>query len=203
MTFHRLIAKKALAIDILVDEVEYADEAIGTPVKAIDPFGYATSGRPGYPKTIVATSGSHEVALDCHIWPAKTDIPGFRIQGKSGEKFQGFYIYRNDRLLQVGGWSAAANASVQRQLARVVIDDASAIGSLPDDEPGEVRPAVRGQLQGCAGSRAGCRTGRPSTSTCSDAEDTYKTANKRAMKRHPVIAPGPWFRAGGAEADRG
>ena len=33
-----------------------------------------------------------------------------------------------------------------------------------------------------------------------DAEDTYKTANKRTMKRHPVIAPGPRVRAGGAES---
>lgn len=192
VTFHRLITRKSLVIDVLVDEVEYADEAIGTPVKAIDPFGYATSGRPGYPRTIVATSGSHDVKLECHIWPAKTDIPGYRIQGKSGEKFQGFYIYRNDRLLQAGGWSAAANPSVHRQLARVIIDDASAIGSLltmnPEKSGLRFEPGFRDAL-----ARAQASDGTTLDQYLQDAEDTYRTANKRTMKRHPVIAPDRGF----------
>jgi hypothetical protein len=37
VTFHRLIAKGIIQIDIVVDEVLRADDAIGTPVKAIDP----------------------------------------------------------------------------------------------------------------------------------------------------------------------
>ncbi len=85
VTFHRLITNKLLEIDILVDESDSADGAIGTPVRAIDPFGYANSGRPGYPKTIVAAAGGQEVVLRYHIWPPKTDIPGFRIQGRTGD----------------------------------------------------------------------------------------------------------------------
>lgn len=192
VTFHRLIAQKAIDIEILVDEFECADEAIGTPVKAIDPFGYATSGRPGYPKTIVASSGSHEIQLECHIWPAKTDIPGYRFQGRSGEKFQGFYIYRNDRLLQVGGWSAVANPSVQRQLARVVIDDTSAIGSLLTMTP------EKSGLRFEVGFKDALANAQASDGTTfdqylRDAEDTYKTAHKRTMKRHPVITPDRGF----------
>ena len=192
VTFHRLIAKKAIVIDILVAEFDYADDAIGIPVKAIDPFGYATSGRPGYPKTIIATSGSHEIRCECHIWPAKTDIPGYRIQGKPGEKFQGFYIYRNDRLLQVGGWSAAANSSVQHQLARVVIDDPSAIGSLLTMNP------EKSGLRFEAGFKDALAHAQASDGTTFDqylldAEDTYKTANKRTMKRRPVITPDRGF----------
>ncbi|SCZ64747.1 ATP-binding protein [Thiohalomonas denitrificans] len=192
VTFHRLIAKKAIVIDILVDEFEYADEAIGTPVKAIDPFGYATSGRPGYPKTIVATSGSHEIRFKCHIWPAKTDIPGYRIQGKSGEKFQGFYIYRNDRLLQVGGWSAAANSSTQRRLARVIIDDASVIGSLLTMNPEKSGLRFEAGFKDAL-AHAQARDGTTFDQYLLDAEDTYKTANKRTIKRHPVIAPDRGF----------
>lgn len=192
VTFHRLIAKKSIVIDVLVDEVEYADEAIGTPVKAIDPFGYATSGRPGYPKTIVASAGGHEVKLDCHIWPPKTDIPGYRIQGKSGEKFQGFYIYRNDRLLQVGGWSAAANHTVQRQLARVVIDDAAAIGHLLTMNPEKSGLRFEAGFKDAL-AHASAADGTTFDQYLQDAEDTYKTANKRTMKRHPVIAPDRGF----------
>lgn len=195
VTFHRLIAKKSIDIDILVDEVEYADEAIGTPVKAIDPLGYATSGRPGYPKTIVAAAGGHEVRLECHIWPAKTDIPGYRIQGKSGEKFQGFYIYRNDRLLQVGGWSDAANHTVQRQLARVVIDDASAIGTLLTMNPEKSGLRFEAGFKDAL-ARAAASDDTTFDQYLQDAEDTYRTASKRTMKRHAVIAPARGFAPG-------
>jgi len=192
VTFHRLITKNLLEIDIVVDELEYADDAIGTPVRPIDPFGYATSGRPGYPKTIMATSGSEEVALQCHIWPPKTDIPGFRMQGKSGDRFQGFYIYRNDRLLQVGGWSDVANHSLQRQLARVVIDDGSAIGNLltmnPEKAGLRFEPRFRDALGG-----AKAHDGTTFDQFLADAEDSYKTANKRVMRRHPVITPDRGF----------
>lgn len=192
VTFHRLIEKKRLIIDILTGEVEYADEAIGTPVKAIDPFGYTQSGRPGYPKTIVATAGSQRVALQCHIWPPKTDPPGFRIQGNPGARFQGFFIYRNDRLLQMGGWSDVANPSTQRQLARVVIDDASAIGTLLTMNPEKAGLRFESRFRDALG-RAQAADGTSFDQYLKDAEDTYGTANKRVMKRDPVITPDRGF----------
>ena len=112
-----------------------AAEGVGIPVTPIDPFGYARSGHPGYPKDLVAQAGGQRCASHCHVWPPKSDVTGFRIAGKAGEQFQGFYIYRNDRLLQAGGWSDTANPSPARQLARVVLDDASAIGSFVTMNP--------------------------------------------------------------------
>jgi hypothetical protein len=192
VTFHRLITKDALTIEILVDEMQYADEGVGMPVRAIDPFGYAKSGHPGYPKTIVAESGGQKVALQCHIWPPKVDIPGFRIQGKSGERFQGFYIYRNDRLLQVGGWSQAANSSVQRQLARVVLDDESAIGFFltmnPEKAGLRFEPIFRDAL-----AHAAATDGTTFDAYLKDAEACYAEGNRRVSKRQPVIAPKKGF----------
>lgn len=192
VTFHRLIAKKLLEIDILVDELASADGAIGTPVRDIDPFGYASSGRPGYPKTIVAAVGDQEVELRCHIWPPKTDIPGFRIQGKTGDKFQGFYIYRNDRLLQMGGWSEVANRSTQRQLARVMIDDASAIGSLLTMNPEKAGLRFEARFREALG-RAAAADGATFDDFLADAEDTHKAAHKKVMRRKPVIPPDRGF----------
>lgn len=192
VTFHRLIAKHALDIQILVDEVQYADEGIGTPVRAIDPFGYAGSGHPEYPKTIVAESGGQRVALQCHIWPPKVDIPGFRIQGKSGERFQGFYIYRNDRLLQVGGWSEVANSSVQRQLARVVLDDEAAIGYFltmnPEKAGLRFEPIFRDAL-----AHATAPDGTTFDAYLKAAETCYAEGNRRVSKRKPVITPNKGF----------
>jgi hypothetical protein len=192
VTFHRLIAKDALEIDIVVDELKYANEAIGTPVKPIDPFAYASSGRPGYPKKIIATSDSTTVTLQCHIWPAKTDIPGFRISGKSGDNFQGFYIYRNDRLLQAGGWSEVANQSTQRQLARVIVDDASAIGTLLTMNPEKAGLRFEPRFRTALG-HAKAADGTTFDQFLADAEDTYKDSNKRVMRRHPVITPARGF----------
>lgn len=192
VTFHRLIEKNLLKINIVLDEREYAEDAIGTPVRAIDPFGYANSGRPGYPKTIVATSGEQKVALECHIWPAKTDIPGFRIQGRSGDNFQGFYIYRRNRLLQIGGWSDVANQSLQRQLARVIIEDSSAIGTLLTMNPEKAGLRFEPQFRDALG-RAEAKDRTTFDQFLADAEDTYKTASKRVRKRHPVITPDRGF----------
>jgi hypothetical protein len=130
VVFHRLIEKERLRIEVLVDERDQTERGIGVPVTAIDPFGYGTTGHPGYPKVLTASVDGHEVALTCHIWPGKTDVTGFRIGAKTGEQFQGFFIYRNDRLLQAGGWSGVANPSQTRQLARIELDYTSVVGSL-------------------------------------------------------------------------
>jgi hypothetical protein len=188
VTFHRLISKQLVEIEILVDEADHAADAIATPVHAVDPFGYAHTGRPGYPKTIVASADGQDVALSCHIWPAKTDIPGFRIQGRSGVEFQGFYIYRNDRLLQAGGWSEVANRSAQRQLARVMIDDAAVIGTLltmnPEKAGLRFEPRFREAL-----AQAAAADETTFDQFLADAEDTHKTANKKVRRRKPVIKP--------------
>jgi hypothetical protein len=190
--FHRLIAKDILDIEILVDEMQYADEGIGTPVKAIDPFGYAQSGHPAYPKTIVAESDGQQIALHCHIWPPKVDIPGFRIQGKSGERFQGFYIYRNDRLLQMGGWSEVANSSLHRQLARVVLNDGTAIGSFltmnPEKAGLRFEPIFRDAL-----AHAAAIDGTTFDAYLKEAETCYAEGHRRVSRRQPVITPDKGF----------
>jgi hypothetical protein len=192
VTFHRLIAKGLLDIEILVDEMAYADEGIGTPVKAIDPFGYAKSGHPDYPKSVIAESDGQRIALRCHIWPPKVDIPGFRINGKSGERYQGFYVYRNDRLLQVGGWSEGATPSIQRQLARVVLDDETAIGSFltmnPEKAGLRFEPIFRDAL-----AHATASDGTTFDDYLKEAEACYAEGNRRISRRQPVITPEKGF----------
>ena len=82
VTFHRLLTAKRLQIDVLIDELGEALAGPGIPVMPIDPFGYATSGHPEYPKDLVARAGETKVKLTCHVWPAKSDVTGFRIGDK-------------------------------------------------------------------------------------------------------------------------
>ncbi|MBY6363256.1 ATP-binding protein [Rhodococcoides corynebacterioides] len=188
VAFHRLISSGALTLSILVDDIDRADDAIGLPVRAVDPFGYAQSGNPDYPKTLTARVGSQSVALQCHIWPGKADIPGFRISGKAGDAFQGFYVYRNDRLLQVGGWSEVVNTSKQRQLARILIEGSEAIGSLltmnPEKAGLRFEPPFRQALV-----KSTASDGTTFDEYLEAAESTYKEAHRKVSKRHPIIAP--------------
>ena len=68
-------------------------------MEPINPFGYIRAGAPDYPKTLRATVGNGVVQMHCHIWPPGSDSRLFRLMGKPAEQYQGFYLYRYDRLL--------------------------------------------------------------------------------------------------------
>jgi hypothetical protein len=193
LVFHRLIVDGRLTIEVEVDDRDQVELGIGVAISPIDPFGYAASGHPGYPKTLVAPVGeSGEVRLVCHIWPGKSDRSGYRIAGKSGDQYQGFFVYRNDRLLQVGGWSAMLNRSPQRQLARVVIDDLSAIGPLvamnPEKHGLRFEPAFHDAV-----AQAVAEDGTTFDDYLVDAEGVFASANRRSRSRKPAIAPDKGF----------
>jgi hypothetical protein len=192
LIFHRVLEKGRLTVDVLVDERSEAADGIGIPVVPIDPLSYATSGDPRYPKDLVATTGKTKVTLTCHIWPARSDVTGFRIGGQPGERFQGFYIYRNDRLLQAGGWSDTANSGPARQLARVVLDDRSAIGSFvtmnPEKQGMKFEPVFHDAV-----SHAIATDGTTFDQFLRDAESVYVEGNRRKRRRKPAIPPDKGF----------
>ncbi|MGC4109825.1 MAG: ATP-binding protein [Nocardioides sp.] len=192
VVFHRLIEKERLRIEILVDELDQVSLGIGAPVSAIDPFGYRTSGHPRYPKQLHASARGIEVGMTCHIWPPKSDVTGFRIGSKSGEQFQGFFIYRNDRLLQVGGWSDTANPTASRQLARVMLDETSAIGSFltmnPEKQGLKFEPVFHDAI-----AHANASDGTTFDDFLRDAESIYVESKRRRHARKPAITPEKGF----------
>jgi hypothetical protein len=192
VTFHRMLADRRLRLDVLTDELDDAALHRGVPVLPIDPFGYAVSGHPDYPKVLTAKAGSARAKLQCHIWPARSDITGFRLGAKSGEQFQGFYIYRHDRLLQVGGWADTVNSSRARQLARVLLDDSSAIGHFltmnPEKSGLKFEPTFHDAID-----RATASDGTTFREYLEDAEAIYSSANKRNRRRRAVIRPEKGF----------
>lgn len=188
VTFHRLLAANRLQIDVLIDELGEVFAVPGVPILPIDPFGYSTSGHPDYPKDLIAKAGDTSVRLCCHVWPAKSDVTGFRMGGKTGDHFQGFYIYRNDRLLQIGGWSNTATSTPARQLARVVLEDTRAIGPFvtmnPEKSGLKFEPVFHDAIN-----KAEAADGTTFLTFLQDAELIYTDANKRKRQRKPVIRP--------------
>lgn len=192
VVFHRWISSGRLSIEVQVDDHEKFALGLGVKVTPVDPFGYASSGHPDYPKTLVARAGEARVSLECHIWPAKSDKTGYRIAGRPGEQFQGFFVYRNDRLLQVGGWSELANRSPKRQLARIVLDDASAIGPFlrmnPEKHALRFEPTFHDAV-----SHAIADDDTTFDDFLRDAEEAHAKGNRRSHSRRPAIAPDKGF----------
>lgn len=120
LIFHRLIAK---GLKIGIDVYDELDRRAGAPraVRAVDPFGYKRSGDQAYPQR-VALSLPEGPEIDLHIWPARISLPEFKIRGLPGRESQGLFVYRNDRLLQPGGWLDVVKPRPEWGLARVVID---------------------------------------------------------------------------------
>ncbi|MFP7722331.1 ATP-binding protein [Lysobacter sp. A3-1-A15] len=123
LRFHRFLQSEDLLIVIDVTK------GLGNPpdtqiqVDPLDPFRYPKSGRKGYPATFELEVGNTKVKAIAHIWPAKSKDPNYRLgSGKVAER-QGFYFYRNDRLIKAGGWhNLQSDSEPHSSLARVLIE---------------------------------------------------------------------------------
>jgi hypothetical protein len=130
--FHRFIESKRLRL--LIDQQFVGEKApeIQRIVSPLNPFSYPASGRNDYPVTLKLNIGGTKVAAKCHIWPAKSTSPGYRLGGGKVALRQGFYFYRNDRVIQAGGWNRirADDGEPHLSLARVEIDLPAALDSM-------------------------------------------------------------------------
>jgi hypothetical protein len=75
---------------------------------------------PGYPK----------LDVEAHIWPPKSTHANYKLGSGAVLKRQGFYFYRNDRLIQAGGWHGYKAEEPHFSLARLRVDLPPAFDSL-------------------------------------------------------------------------
>jgi hypothetical protein len=193
MTFHRIIDKNRLRI--LVDIEDFAMETTGAvlEVKAVDPFGYTRSGASGYPKKMATTYHDRRIDIQCHIWPGKSHLEGFRLEGEGGvEAHQGFYFYRNDRLLQAGGWNQVFVSDREHQLARVVVDIDDSWAGMLQMNPEKFSVAVDAEFHEAI-SKATAEDGQSFWGFLEDALETYKRSRKRNRNRPKMVPPGKGF----------
>jgi hypothetical protein len=122
--FHRFL--QAGALKIQVDQQEHGEQEhqIRSEIVALDPFAYPSAAGDDYPRTFTARiAGVGEVVAEGHIWPPNSELPEYRLGNRAAAR-QGFYFYRNDRLIQAGGWNGLLQneAEPHGSLARVRID---------------------------------------------------------------------------------
>ncbi len=124
LIFHRFLERNDLSIALIARDVESV-LAFPRQVRAHNPFGYVRSGHNGYPKQFTAAVPNlGQLGLDAHIWPSGAADPNFRLGRRTGTHGQGFYVYRNDRLVQSGGWLGVCKdeSDPELSLARVAVE---------------------------------------------------------------------------------
>lgn len=124
LVLHRILPDGGPAI--AVDTIDLATGSCGVAreVIPIDPFGYRRSGDPDFPQQldIRMPDDSQPVRARAHIWPPGSQDPGYKIGGQPGEEHQGLFVYRRNRLLQIGGWCDLWADRRDWALARVEVE---------------------------------------------------------------------------------
>lgn len=115
MVFHRFISGDARHVTLSINQ---------KPVKAIDPFLQSNSHTQSRPKQRIIYKGSTIVVSPFILPHFKNMSDEERIQcdRTSTYRFQGFYVYRNKRLIIPGTWFGLRSRKELHDLARIMID---------------------------------------------------------------------------------
>jgi len=129
LAFHRFLSGRPREVQITLDIFDQASGTPGIPVDLdpLDPFEYGQSGKEGFPaKMMLDGVYKDRMNIKAHIWPPNSKSACYLLPGGANSR-QGFYFYRNNRLIQGGGWNGIREAEPHSSLARLEIDMASNI----------------------------------------------------------------------------
>lgn len=102
LAFHRFLSGRSRTVRITIDifDEKVKSPGIPIPLDPLDPFEYSQSGNPKFPMEMSIDSGyEHRISIRAHIWPPNSVSPSYRLPGGANSR-QGFYFYRNNRLIQ-------------------------------------------------------------------------------------------------------
>lgn len=123
LVFHRFLESGRLRIRMDAIDLASGSRGFAQDVEALNPFPRVT-GLKGYPRVFsFRLPGGPKVSFTAHVWHRNANDAGFKLGGGRLAKRQGMYIYRNDRIIQAGGWNGLRNdAEVHSSLARIEFD---------------------------------------------------------------------------------
>jgi hypothetical protein len=124
LVFHRIIKARRIKISLERQKLNKSEPDSKIVVEPVDPFAYPEPGNRHYPRAFTFDLGRlGKVKGVAHIWPARAKGPEYSLGGKAAAG-QGFYFYRNDRLIQAGGWNGIRQQEDEPHLtlARIAVD---------------------------------------------------------------------------------
>lgn len=124
LVFHRFLQGLSPELTITIN---------GLPVRPLDPFLLNAKGRQTLPPETLHVDGA-AVRVEAHILPHASKLTVQEIALAGGEeglrRNQGFYVYRNRRLITWGTWFRLAKQEEMTKLARVVVDIPNSLDHL-------------------------------------------------------------------------
>ncbi|BAW92199.1 hypothetical protein CHIBA101_0327 [Actinomyces sp. Chiba101] len=123
LVFHRMI--EGGDVEISVDEFddERGEAGASRKVRSLDPLALAATAV--HPRRLVGEVGWTPLEMTAVILAGGTlDLPGIRASRRlsQAEGGQGLYVYRGDRLLQLGGWNSVIEGGKDYASLRIAID---------------------------------------------------------------------------------
>jgi len=122
MVFHRMLEGPRARLRLSIN---------GHRVEPWDPFMSGHPAKPWNSPVAKSNTASGQIAVECHVLPHKDKLSNAEIDDAAGpngwNSQQGFYVYRNERLLVAGGWlglgqGRAWNREEAYRLARIRLD---------------------------------------------------------------------------------
>jgi len=121
--FHRHLAAGSIAVSIDGLDEFLGESGAPRAVTALDPFGYRRLPNDLFPAALTFEIDNITASGEAHVWPAsQAGLPEFRLGGRPGGLAQGLYFYRNDRLLQIGGWNTLTVDRPELEYVRIAVD---------------------------------------------------------------------------------
>jgi hypothetical protein len=127
LAFHRFLSGRPRKVNIRLDIFDQDSARAGIPIDLdpLDPFEYDQTGQKGFPAAMTLDGNYRDrIAIKAHVWPPNSTAPQYKLPGGANSR-QGFYFYRNHRLIQGGGWNGLRETEPHSSLARLEIDIAS------------------------------------------------------------------------------
>jgi hypothetical protein len=186
LVFHRFLESERLRIRMDAMDLASGVRGFAQDVEALNPFPRVTGLR-GYPRVFtLSLPDGPAVSFRAHIWRRNANGAGFKLGGGRLSKRQGIYIYRNDRIIQAGGWNGLRNdAEVHSSLARVEFDLPASLDSV--FKPTVQKSAVtmpEELLSALQEARSGSKT---FADYLTDAEQAYRDQKPERLIRHGLI----------------
>lgn len=188
LVLHRILDRGELSLKIENYDVWLGFAGVPRTVTSIDPFACRGVGRPGYPKDLPVTVGDAMTIAHLHVWPHWHRGPGFVQGNRAPIESQGLYIYRNDRLLQAGGWNGLATPNADLSYARVAIDLTAELEHHVIINPEKAGTAFDDELRSAL-VHARTTDGTTLASYRAEAKLEAKVSKKRSAS--PIEAPAP------------
>ncbi|MHB8430067.1 MAG: ATP-binding protein [Acidimicrobiales bacterium] len=186
LVFHRFLEDRRLRIRMDAFDIASGLRGFAQDIEPLNPFPKIT-GLAGYPREFsFSVPGGPAVSFRAYIWRRNAGDAGFKLGGGRLAKRQGIYVYRNDRLIQAGGWNGLRNdAEVHSSLARIEFN-------LPASLDAVFKPTVQKSavsmpeeiLEALREARSGTKR---FADYLADAEQAYRDQKPEKMTRHGLV----------------